>query len=152
MLWATTKKYKGIALWHSQLAKEALSTRKITTPSGRQFSFPQVERRFNGSVTFFTQIKNYPVQSFATADIVPLTLLHIEKELLNKQSCIVNTVHDSIVIDVHPDEEQDVINIISKINKNLKQIIDSYFNINFNVPLELEAKIGKNWLDTKEIM
>ena len=62
-----------------------------------------------------------------------------------------NTVHDSIVIDVHPNEEQDVINVIKNTNSNLKDIIDSQFNINLNVPLELEAKIGNNWLDTKDI-
>ena len=146
-----TQKYKGIALWHSRLAKEAVDTRKITTPSGREFSFPLVERRSNGSVTFFTQIKNFPVQSFATADIVPVVLLDIEKQLDKLQSCIVNTVHDSIVIDIHPNEEQDVINIIKNTNSNLKDIVDKQFNINLNVPLELEAKIGYNWLDTKDI-
>ena len=71
----TSRKYKGVTLWHSKLAKEALETNMITTPSGRQFSFPDVERRSNGSVSYFTQIKNYPVQSFATADIVPLVLM-----------------------------------------------------------------------------
>ena len=35
----------------------------------------------SGSVSHFTQIKNYPVQSFATADIVPLILVHIEERL-----------------------------------------------------------------------
>ena len=133
------------------MAKEALDTRKITTPSGREFAFPLVERRSNGSVTFFTQIKNFPVQSFATADIVPVVLLDIEKQLDTLQSCIVNTVHDSIVIDIHPTEEQDVINIIKNTNINLKDIVDKQFNINLNVPLELEAKIGYNWLDTKDI-
>ena len=147
-----TKKYKGIALWHSRLAKEVLNDGKITTPSGRQFSFPNVERKQNGTVTYFTQIKNFPVQSFATADIVPIVLLDIEKQLNKLQSCIVNTVHDSIVIDVHPDEIQDILGVIENINKKLKDLVDKHFNICFNVPLLLEAKIGDNWLDTKDIV
>jgi DNA polymerase I-like protein with 3'-5' exonuclease and polymerase domains len=147
-----TKKYKGIALWHSRLAKEALETRMITTPSGRQFSFPDVQRKMNGGVTRFTQIKNYPVQSFATADIVPLILMEIDKNLKDYNSCVVNTVHDSIVIDVHPDEVDDVLEIIENINNNMTQTINDYFNIKLNVPLLLEAKIGDNWLDTKEII
>ena len=64
----------------------------------------------------------------------------------------VNTVHDSIVIDVHPDEKQDVIQILSGINNSMKNIIDSQFKIDFNVPLLLEAKIGNNWLDTKDVI
>ena len=96
-----TEKYQGIADWHTRLAKEALTTEMITTPSGRQFKFDGVKRLESGKVTNFTQIKNYPVQSFATADIVPIALLHIDKLLSGMQSCVVNTVHDSIVIDVH---------------------------------------------------
>ena len=146
-----TKKYTGIKAWHSRLAKEALETGMITTPSGRQFVFPDVERKRNGTVTYFTQIKNYPVQSFATADIVPLVLMHIDKQLDNIQSCVVNTVHDSIVIDVHPNERVMVLNIIRNTNETLINLINLTFKIDFNVPLLLEAKIGDNWLDTKDV-
>jgi len=146
-----TEKYQGVADWHSRLAKEALNTRKITTPSGREFAFPDVVRKSTGRVSHFTQIKNYPVQSFATADIVPIALLHIDELLKGMQSCIVNTVHDSIVIDVHPLEESQVINIIDETNNVLPQLITARWGINFNVPLLLEAKIGPNWLDTMDV-
>ena len=68
------------------------------------------------------------------------------------QSCIVNSVHDSIVIDIHPDEQDQVLKVMKEINKNLKNIVDNHFNIDFNVPLLLESKIGNNWLDTKDVM
>jgi DNA polymerase I-like protein with 3'-5' exonuclease and polymerase domains len=91
------------------------------------------------------------VQSFATADIVPIALLHIEKLLANMESCIVNTVHDDIILDVHPNEERSVLNIISLTNRDLIQLIDTRWDLSFNVPLALEAKIGPNWLDTKDV-
>ena len=144
-------KYTGVASWHSRLAKEAITTQKIVTPSGREFSFPDVVRKANGRVSYFTQIKNYPVQSFATADIVPIALLYIDKLLDNMQSCVVNTVHDSIVIDVHPDEEDAVIQVIENTNNELPNLITLRWGINFNVPLLLESKIGPNWLDTKDV-
>ena len=146
------EKYKGIAKWHEKLATEALTTRKITTPSGREFSFPDVQRQENGRVSYFTQIKNYPVQSFATADIVPLALLHIDRQLAYAKSCIVNTVHDSIVIDVHPHEERLVLQAIQKTNDDLPGLIAGRWGITFNVPLLLEAKMGPNWLDTKDVV
>tara|TARA_R110000824_G_scaffold84372_3_gene210524 strand:+ start:539 stop:2551 length:2013 start_codon:yes stop_codon:yes gene_type:complete len=146
-----TEKYKGIKSWHGRLAKEALETRMITTPSGRQFVFPDVERKSNGTVSYFTQIKNYPVQSFATADIVPLILMHIDKELDIYNSCVVNTVHDSIVIDIHPEERESVLNVIRHTNNVMIDLINTTFGINFNIPLLLEAKIGSNWLDTKDV-
>ena len=148
-----TKKYSGIGKWHKDLAREALATGKIKTPSGREFSFPDVTRRANGTVTFFTQIKNFPVQSFATADIVPISLIYIDRLLgaNQMQSCIVNTVHDSIVIDVHPNEKDKVLRIIHAANDRLLAIVNKKWKLDFNVPLLLEAKIGPNWLDTKDV-
>ena len=143
-------KYQGIADWHKTLAKDALTKGTVTTPSGRIFTFPNVQRKINGTVTYFTQIKNYPVQSFATADIVPLAFLEIDRLLRRKMSCIVNTVHDSIVVDVHPDEEKDVTEIINVVNRTLKDLINLRWGIDFNVPLVLEPKIGYNWLELTE--
>mgnify|MGYP003113789361 FL=1 len=145
------EKYQGIAEWHSRLATEALETQKITTPSGRQYSFPDVARRANGQVSHFTQIKNYPVQGFATGDIVPLVLLYIDSALDTLKSCVVNTVHDSIVIDVHPEEELAVLEIINTTNRELPNLIKNRWAVDFNVPLLLESKIGPNWLDTKDV-
>jgi DNA polymerase I-like protein with 3'-5' exonuclease and polymerase domains len=91
------------------------------------------------------------VQSFATADIVPVALLHIDALLKDMRSCVVNSVHDSIVIDVHPDEEQQVIKVIQDTNDALPSLITSRWGVVFNVPLLLEAKIGKNWLDVVDV-
>jgi len=107
-----------------------------------------VSRKRNGTVTYFTQIKNYPVQSFATADIVPVALIHIDKLLDGMQSCVVNSVHDSIVI--HPDEERKVLDIINQTNDELLNLIQMRWGITFNVPLLLESKIGPNWLDVQD--
>jgi DNA polymerase I-like protein with 3'-5' exonuclease and polymerase domains len=71
--------------------------------------------------------------------------------LRNKKSCVVNTVHDSIVIDVHPDELDWVVHVVQDTNNNLKNIIHEWLEVDFNVPLLLEAKIGNNWLDMKDV-
>ena len=119
-----------------------------------RYAFPDVERRRSGTPTHFTMIKNYPVQGFATGDIVPIVLLEIEKRLDQKdlKSMLVNTVHDSVVLDVHPLEEKDVLGIIKDVNNNLKKIIENYYDIDVNVPMLLESKIGDNWLDVKDVV
>jgi len=145
-------KYKGIANWHKRLGHQALNDGYVMIPSGRQYAFPDVERRASGLPTHFTMIKNYPVQGFATGDIVPIVFLEIDKKLEDMQSCLVNTVHDSVVIDVHPAEEEQVIKIIRDVNDNLISIIKDYYDVTINVPMVLEAKIGNNWLDTKDVV
>ena len=145
-----TEIYPQIGEWHLDLAKQALKYKVVALPSGREYRFPYVRRTARG-ITHGTSVKNYPVQGFATGCIVPIVLLEFEKLLGNLQSCLVNTVHDSIVVDVHPNEVDEVIAAVAHLNQNLHDIIHHYYNIDFNVPLLLEAKIGKNWLDTREI-
>jgi len=145
------EKYTGVAKWHKKLGDEAMRFLKITNVSGRQYAFPDVTRRSNGNVSHFTMIKNYPVQGFATGDIVPVVLLEFERLLEPLHSCLVNTVHDSMVIDVHPDEVTKVLDIVETINTNLNCVIKDAYDVEMNVPLLLEAKIGKNWLDTVDV-
>ena len=145
------EKYEGVAAWHKSLADEAIRFNKITNVSGRQYAFPDVTRRRNGSVSHFTMIKNYPVQGFATGDVVPIVLIEMEKRLMPYQSRIVNTVHDSSVIDIHPDEKDIVIGIIEDMNNGLNDLIEKELGVVMNVPLLLEAKIGPNWLDVQDV-
>ena len=146
-----TEKYEGVAKWHKKLADEAMRFMKITNVSGRQYAFPDVTRRSNGSVTHFTMIKNYPVQGFATGDVVPVVLCEIERRLWDMQSCLVNSVHDSVVIDVHPDETDKVIQTITDMNEDLNSLVEKAYGVTMNVPLLLEAKIGDNWLDMADV-
>lgn len=145
------EKYKGIAKWHGVLAKQALNYRYIKIPSNREFAFPDVQRKRDGTVTHFTAIKNYPVQAFATADIVPLALVEIYNRLKPYKSRVVNSVHDSIVIDVHPDELEIAVRVIDGVQKDLVGLINNKWSIDFNVPLALESKMGDNWLEQKEV-
>ena len=145
------EKYRGIANWHENSADEALRFMKITNVSGRQYAFPDVTRRSSGTPTHFTMIKNYPVQGFATGDVVPVVLNEMHKRLRQKKSCLVNTVHDSTVVDVHPDEKDDVLGMVNDLNNDLNNIIESTYGIELNVPMLLEAKIGRNWLDTVDV-
>jgi len=55
------------------------------------------------------------------------------------------------VIDVHPNEKDKVLRIINAANDKLLGIVNRKWNIDFNLPLLLEAKIGDNWLDTVDV-
>ena len=87
-------------------------TKQIILPSGRRYCFPDTQWTKWGTATNRTAICNYPVQGFATADILPCCLVDLEKRLRPYKSLICNTVHDSIVIDCHPDEEEQVVAIL----------------------------------------
>ena len=146
-----TKKYYGIAGWHGELANEVMSTGMVTTPTGRQFKFPNVQRKEGGIITHFTAVKNYPVQSIST-DIVQTALLLVERIMRNKKlnSIIVNSVHDSIVVDVYPKEEELVRECITIAEQRLRTAFLINFEVDFNVPLIIDCKMGKNWMELNE--
>ena len=147
------EKYKGIAAWHQQLQTEAIKLKRLKLPTGREYAFPYAERMPWGGSSYSTQIKNYPVQGLATADIVPLACIKIYKLMKEQKvkSLLINTVHDSIVADVYPGEEAVMSKIFKQGTASVIPALKEYYGINFNVPLDTELKMGYNWLDIKEV-
>ena len=102
----------------------------------------------SGYVSYTTSIYNYPVQGFATAEIIPLALVCAWHRMKNMESFLVNTVHDSIIAELHPDE----VDLWHEIGKQCL-INDSYdllcslYNIKLTVPLGAGVMVGKNWAD-----
>ena len=148
---AFLKKYPDIRVWHDELQNEAIRHKVVTIPTGREYAFPKAERMPWGGSSFSTKIKNYPVQGFATADIVPLACILINQllEQNNTKSLLINTVHDSIIADVFPGEEKIVAQCLNNGCLGVVSKMKDMYGINFNVPLDVELKVGSNWLDTK---
>jgi DNA polymerase I-like protein with 3'-5' exonuclease and polymerase domains len=143
------EKYKDIALWHQGLEQRAIKYKLISIPSGREYHFPNVYRTKWGGCSHSTIVKNYPVQGFATADIVPIACINVWSLMKerNVKSLIINTVHDSVVIDVYPGEEDTIESIIKTGCSRVKDSLLQYYDCDFNVPLDIEIKKGSNWLD-----
>jgi len=148
-----SEKYADITRWHNELQTHAITYKRIKLPTGREYSFPYAERMPWGGSSYSTQIKNYPVQGFATADIVPLACIKIY-ELMKEQkvkSLLINTVHDSIVADVYPGEEAVMGKIFKQGTASVIPALKEYYGINFNIPLDTDVKMGYDWLNIKEV-
>ena len=145
-------KYKDIAKWHETLQSSAIEFKKIKTPSGREYAFPYAQRQAWGGSSYSTQIKNYPVQGFATADIVPIACINAYNLMREHKvkSLLVNTVHDSIVADIFPGEEDIMADILDSATLDVIDSLKSYYDLDFNVPLDTETKVGYNWLEMQE--
>lgn len=146
--------YKGLKNWHTELFSGVLKDGIVRTPSGREFFFPNAERARNGKIKRYSQqIVNYPVQSFATGDIVVLSCVRLlryfrEHEL---QSKLIVTVHDSIVVDCAPNEQDIVVKGIVWAMQGVKEELVSRFNYEPVLPLDIEIEAGKNWMEMSEI-
>lgn len=147
------EKHKGIAKWHKKLQDDAIRKGCVTLPTGRQYSFPGVKRLPSGGSTFATQIKNYPVQGFATADIVPLACILLYRMLRKSslKSLMINEVHDSILMDVYPGEENQVALMVREACLSVEKYLQDIWGYKMFVPLDIEIKIGPNNLEGKEL-
>ena len=145
-------KYRGIFKWHEQLQNEAIQHKVVTTATGRQFSFPDCQRNTSGQATFKTQIVNYPVQSVATAEIVPLGVIILFNKLreMNLRSVVINTVHDSVLIDTHPDELEIVKSVAPGCLVDAQTEAKKRFGLSDYIPLEVEMSQGKNWMEQED--
>ena len=101
-----------------------------------------------------TKIVNYPVQGFATGDIVPLGMVELSKEMkkADVKSLMVLTVHDSILIDVYPGEEQQMAKMMRDTMSGVRDVMKTRWGVDFNIDLPVDIKMGPNWMDTKEVI
>ena len=149
---AFTEKYKGIADWHRKLSEEAIKTKKIVIPSGREYSFAEAARTRSGWTSFATQVKNYPVQGFATGDVIPITTITIQNRLdasPQYKSLLINEVHDSNLLDIYPGEEAAMIELVSDAMLGVVDELLRRYGVKFNVPFEIEIKVGPSWGEGK---
>ena len=144
------KKYRGIAKWHEELIREAVTTGKVVSPTGREYIFTKFEGKIRD-----TQVKNYTVQGTG-ADIMALARVsfHNRMKKLNYNNCLlVNTVHDSLVLDVDENtvDVQKIINTMHEVFDDLPMNFKKMFGVEFNTPMACEVQTGYNWEDMKVI-
>ena len=102
----------------------------------------------SGQATFKTQIVNYTVQSVATAEIVPIGVILLFNKLreMNLRSVVINTVHDSVLIDTHPSELEIVKSVAPGCLVDAQAEAKKRFGLSDYIPLEVEMSHGKNWM------
>lgn len=103
-----------------------------------------------------TETKNYPVQGFATGDIVPLVLGKLyrkikEVEEWDNKVKLINTVHDSILVDVHWTVRDECAIMIKETMEKAPEYLKEELGIDFNIQLKAEVKAGRNWLNMETL-
>lgn len=81
---------------------------------------------------------NSPIQGSA-ADLIKIAMIEVKKAMNGLQSIMIAQVHDELVFDVYPGEEE----ILRKLVK-----IQMEKAMTLRVPLKVEVGIGPNWLET----
>lgn len=137
------EKYAGLKQWQEENISQVYKSGGILkNPTGREFAFKIIGGGYD-----VRQIKNYPVQSLATADIMPLAMSIIYKQYqaLELKSLIIAQVHDSLIFDVPKDELKIVAKLCTSVFERLPHYIKALWGFEFNVPLGGEIEYGPNY-------
>ena len=163
-------RYPAVKTWHDTMATQAelLGTHpKIAgmfgdarewmwqSETGRKYLFKEYKNTYRTDREFTfspTELKNYPVQGLATGDIVPMMLGILFRKFQGDDNVkLVNTVHDSIMFDVHKDVLTET---LKEVNTTLS-LTHEYYLKTFKIPLSLKltasASVGANWFTTEKV-
>lgn len=149
---AFREKYPGIARTQEDWTYQVLYTGKLVTCTGLIFYWPGTKMNFRGQIENKRAIYNYPIQSLATADIVPIGVVCLWHRMKSSgmQSFMINTIHDSAIAEIAPGEEQQYEELGKQaFIDDTYQYLKKCYGIDFNVPLEVETVISENWKDKK---
>jgi len=140
-------KYQGVYTWHEGLLERVvLNNGQLTLCTGREYQFTPYSSR--GEQTYpRTKILNYPVQGLA-ADLMAIARVSLYKRLVASGLLIlfVNTVHDSIVLDM-PNEvwynnRDRIVEVVQGVFRDIPQNFEKLFGVEFNLPLKAEITYG----------
>lgn len=141
-------KYKGLHKWHTKLMQEATTTKKVILPTGRIYQF-EPELRRGEKVFPRTTILNYPVQGLG-ADLMTIarvSLYNRMRKLNYEKAQLVNTVHDSIIIDCDNSHVGSLAKTMLDVFEDVPKNFQKMFGKEFNLPMKAEVQVGKNWKD-----
>jgi DNA polymerase I-like protein with 3'-5' exonuclease and polymerase domains len=147
---AFRKRYKGIYDTQVGWTYKVLGSGVLTTEYGMKFYWPGTKISRTGYIDNTPSIFNYPIQSFSTAEIVPLGVVGLYVAMKDKglKSKIINTVHDSVLVLVHKDEVDEFVNLVKRrMTTDVAGILKRYYSMELVVPLGIEIKIGTYWGD-----
>lgn len=151
--------YPGIARAQEEWAKQVALKKYLRTPWGLIYYWPYAKlvRRGKQSVlNCKNAVYNYPVQGYATAEIIPIAVAFFWHRVieagLEDHIVLVNTIHDSIVCELDPDFVEEFKAIVKKaFTTDVYRFLELVYGIRFDfVPLGVGINVGEHWTEGEE--
>lgn len=131
------ERFPSVSDFTKSIVAEAKSKGFTTTVMGRRRYFPEIHAaKLNDRRYAERQAMNAPIQGTA-ADMMKLSMLHVDKLLQGKKTRMLLNVHDELVFEVPPGEES----LLPDIAKSMATALP------LSVPVDVDAKVGPDWDD-----
>lgn len=142
-------KYVGISNMQRTWALQCVDKGQYETPYGMTFYFPGTKMHSRtGYIDNTTNIYNFPIQGFATGEIIPIALVYFWHKTRDLRVRIMAVIHDSIDTKTHKDDVEEATEIAKEcLTKDVYAHLENVYNYKMKVPLGLGATVGKYWGD-----
>ena len=135
------ERFPSVADFTKSIVAEAKSKGFTSTVMGRRRYFPEIHAaKLNDRRYAERQAMNAPIQGTA-ADMMKLSMLHVDKLLQGKKTRMLLNVHDELVFEVPPSEE----GLLPGIAKAMATALP------LSVPVDVDAKVGHDWDEMKPV-
>lgn len=142
-------KYQGISSMQRRWALHCVDKGEYTTPYGITFYFPNTKiHSHTGYIDNTTNIYNFPVQGFATGEIIPIALVYFWHKTRDLRVRIFATIHDSIDTKTHKDDVEETTEIAKEcLTLDVYRHLKAVYKYEMKVPLGLGVTAGTYWGD-----
>lgn len=147
------EKYYGWNSWWTKLIQEATTTGQVMNPATKRTYVYTPKKNYRGDLVWpETTIKNYIVQGLA-ADIMSIARVSFMKRFkdANIDGVMVNTVHDSIVVDVRESEVENTSKLFFSVFDDIPDNFKRIFGTEFTLPVRCEVSVGNNMKELEEV-
>jgi DNA polymerase-1 len=133
-------RYPKVRAFLDATLEEARQTRSTGTLMGRIRLLPEI-RSSNFALRQFAERTaiNTPIQGTA-ADLLKVAMIRIDERLRRerRRSAMILTVHDELVLEVAPDERDDIGRLVTEEMEGVQEL---------RVPLKVNVAYGQNWAE-----
>ncbi len=135
------RQYPRINTYMTNTLMEAHQTGYVETLFGRKRYLKEELNSRNAKIREFAERAaiNAPLQG-TSADLIKIAMVELDKNLKSLRAKIIIQVHDELVLEVHNDDIDEVKEIVLKAMQ---------LNQPLRVPLDVEIKTGKSWMESK---
>ncbi len=137
-------RYPGVKEYIENQIKKTEEDGFVTTILGRRRYLPEINSKNQGMRSFARrQAVNTPLQGSAS-DLIKLAMVHIDREISsnNLEGKMIIQIHDELLFDVGAKGKNAFIAMVKDKMENVLKL---------DVPVKVDMKIGRNWLEMEEI-
>ncbi|RJO64697.1 MAG: DNA polymerase I [Candidatus Omnitrophota bacterium] len=137
-------RYPRVEEYMKQQIEKAQQDGYVSTLLGRRRYLPQIRNKQIGIRQFAQrQAINAPIQGSAS-DMIKLAMVHIHRQIIEKnlRTKMILQIHDELLFEIPQEELAEALLFIKERMENV---------LNLKVPVKVDLKVGKNWLEMKEV-